>query len=302
MALVRRSCATGRLRPVISRILTILSSACVRIGALDLQQLVTGRGGVAAAPTSAAAIRASMPSAMMRSASSTSASTISASGTTRTTWPFTNRWPLPRPPAMPRSASRASPGPFTTHPITATCSGMLRDSSAACAAAATPITSTSARPHDGHAIRSRPLRSRSPSDSSKTRPAFASSTGSAVSEKRIVSPIPSASSVRDAGHRLDQALRHRTGLGDAEVQRMIGRLRQQPVRVDHQRHVRRLHRDLHVVEVDFAEEVELVHRRRDERLRCDAAVRLRHRRIERTGVDADADRQAAVLRLAPRRA
>ena len=34
---------------------------------------------------------------------------------------------------MPRSASRASPGPLTTQPITATCSGMLRSSSAAIA-------------------------------------------------------------------------------------------------------------------------------------------------------------------------
>ena len=78
---------------------------------------------------------------------------------------------------------------------------------------------------------------------------------------------------------------------------MIGRLRQQPVRVDHQRHVRRLHRDLHVVEVDLAEQVELVHRRRDERLGRDAAVLLGHRGVERAGVDADADRDAAVLRF-----
>ena len=69
---------------------------------------------------------------------------------------------------------------------------------------ATPMTSTSARPHDGHAIRSRPLRSRRPSASSRVRPAFASSTGSAVSEKRIVSPMPSASNVADAGDRLHE--------------------------------------------------------------------------------------------------
>ena len=146
-------------------------------------------------------------------------------------------------------------------------------------------------------MRSRPLRSRRPSASSSVRPALASSTGSAVSEKRIVSPMPSASSVRDAGDPLDQALRHRPGFGDAEVQRMIGRLRQQPVRVDHQRHVRRLHRDLHVVEVDLAEQVELVHRRRDHRLGRDAAVPLGHRGIERTRVHADADRHAARLGL-----
>ena len=112
-----------------------------------------------------------------------------------------------------------------------------------------------------------------------------------------MSPIPSASSVRDAGDRLDQTLRQRTGLGDPEMQRVIGRLRQQPVRVDHQRHVRRLDRDLHVVEVDLAEQIELVHRRRDERLGRDAAVALGHGRVERARVHADADRQAAILRL-----
>ena len=106
--------------------------------------------------------------------------------------------PPPAPPARPgpartggpcrdprrcRGRRRAPrPGPFTTQPMTATCNGMLRASSASCASRATLITSTSARPHDGHAMRSSPLRSRSPSASSSCRPALASSTGSAVSE------------------------------------------------------------------------------------------------------------------------
>ena len=47
---------------------------------------------------------------------------------------------------------------------------------------ATSITSISARPHDGQAMRSTFLRSRRPSASSSWRPARASSTGSAVSE------------------------------------------------------------------------------------------------------------------------
>ena len=70
-------------------------------------------------------------------AHSTSASTISSSGTTLTTLPFTNRWPRLRPAAMPRSASRASPGPFTTQPMTATWMGMSSSLSASCAALAT---------------------------------------------------------------------------------------------------------------------------------------------------------------------
>ncbi len=79
---------------------------------------------------------------------------------------------------------------------------------------------------------------------------------------------------------------------------MVGGVGEHPVGIDHERHARRLHRDLDVVEVDLAEQVELVHRRRDERLGRDATVLLGHRGIERTRVDADADRQAAVLGLA----
>ena len=60
--------------------------------------------------------------------------------------------------------------------------------------------------------------------------------------------------------------RRRAGLGDAEVQRVVGRLGEQPVGLDHQRHVRRLHRDLHVVEADLVEVGELVLRRLDHRL------------------------------------
>ncbi len=44
----------------------------------------------------------------------------SASGIFFTTSPFFIRRPSPIPPAIPKSASFASPGPFTTQPITAT--------------------------------------------------------------------------------------------------------------------------------------------------------------------------------------
>ena len=50
---------------------------------------------------------------------------MSASGTVLMTSPLTKIWPLPLPEATPRSASRASPGPFTTHPMTATRSGTV---------------------------------------------------------------------------------------------------------------------------------------------------------------------------------
>ena len=58
-----------------------------------------------------------------------SVATISDSGTVLMTWPFTKIWPLPLPEATPRSASRASPGPLTTQPMTATRSGTLMPSS-----------------------------------------------------------------------------------------------------------------------------------------------------------------------------
>src|SRR5215208_159438 len=59
-------------------------------------------------------------------ASSINVSTMSPSRTVLITSPRTKIWPLPLPEATPRSASRASPGPFTTHPITATRSGTSR--------------------------------------------------------------------------------------------------------------------------------------------------------------------------------
>ena len=110
--------------------------------------------------------------------------------------------------------------------------------------------------------------------------------------------MPSASSVAMPGGRLHQPARERAGLGDAEVQRDVDRLRQQAVGVDHHRHVRRLHRDLHVVEVDLGEVVELALRRRDERFGSGAAVPLGDVGVEAPGVHADADRQPTVLGLA----
>src|SRR5581483_5114975 len=71
-------------------------------------------------------------SSAMRMACSTRVSTISASGTVFTTSPLTKICPLPLPDATPRSASRASPGPFTTQPMTATRSGTVSPSSPAC--------------------------------------------------------------------------------------------------------------------------------------------------------------------------
>ncbi len=113
------------------------------------------------------------------------------------TSPLTKICPLPLPEATPRSASRASPGPFTTHPITATRNGTSIPSSPAVTSSASLYTSTCARPHDGHETISRP-RCRRFNDSRIWFPTLISSAGGADNETRIVSPIPSASSAPNA--------------------------------------------------------------------------------------------------------
>src|SRR3954468_19816984 len=137
-----------------------------------------------------------MPSAIL-SASSMRVSTIACSGTVLTTSPLTKICPLPLPDATPRSASRASPGPFTTQTMTATRSGTSRPSRPAVTRSASVYTSTWARPHDGHDTISS-LRGRRLSDCRIWIPTLTSSTGGADRETRIVSPIPLLSSAPNA--------------------------------------------------------------------------------------------------------
>ena len=94
---------------------------------------------------------------------------------------------------------------------------------------------------------------------------------------------------------LTQARGQRAGLGDAEVQRVVGDVGELAVGLDHQRHVRRLHRDLDEVEADLLEVAELLLRRLDHRLgrRCRRSFSYSSG-SRRAGVDADADRDAAV--------
>src|SRR5262245_27148722 len=144
------------------------------------------------APAPAAAL-AARRSARNLSTSSRMAVTISFSGTFRTTSPPLKMSPIPRPPATPMSAARASPGPFTSQPITAMWISSLSPLNSASTSRASLTRSTSARPHDGQATKVRPPR-RSPSDLSTSIPTRTSSVGSAESETRMVSPIPSLSS------------------------------------------------------------------------------------------------------------
>src|SRR5207244_10816709 len=68
---------------------------------------------------STAAGFAALRSAMNLSTSSRIAWTISCSGTLRVTSPFLKMSPIPRPPATPMSAPRASPGPVPSQPLPA---------------------------------------------------------------------------------------------------------------------------------------------------------------------------------------
>ena len=121
---------------------------------------------------------------------------------------------------MPKSASPASPGPLTAQPSTAT--------SKCCGYALQPLlddlrrafsTPTLSRPHDGQAIMIGP-RSRSPSALRISNAVSTSLTGSAVSETRIVSPIPSTSSAPIPTALLIEPENGVPGLGDAEVERV----------------------------------------------------------------------------------
>ena len=62
----------------------------------------------------------------------------------------------PAPAAIPTSASFASPGPFTSQPMTATLMGDLVFFRRSSTVFAKLTTSTSARPQDGHATRTAP--------------------------------------------------------------------------------------------------------------------------------------------------
>ena len=67
--------------------------------------------------------------------------------------PFLKTKPSPLPPAMPTSASRASPGPLTTQPITATVIGSLILAKCCSTVRATFSKSIEVRPQVGQEIK-----------------------------------------------------------------------------------------------------------------------------------------------------
>ena len=82
-------------------------------------------------------------------------------------------------------------GPFTTHPMTATFTGLSTVASRCSTSCASPMRFTWQRPQVGQ-LMSSGLRRRKSSAPSSVQQARTSTTGSSVSEMRIVSPIPSS--------------------------------------------------------------------------------------------------------------
>ena len=103
--------------------------------------------------------------------------------------PFLNSKPSPRAPAIPISASLASPGPFTAQPSTATLIGALIFEIYSSTSFAIEIKSISIRPHVGHEINVAAFDDQ-PNDFNNSRATLISSTGSADNEIRNVLPIP----------------------------------------------------------------------------------------------------------------
>ena len=110
------------------------------------------------------------------------------------------------------------------------------------------MTSKSCRAQDGQEMMLTP-RWRRPSDFSMSKPTLISSTGSAESETRIVSPMPAHSSEPMPIDDLTVPVRRRAGLGDAEMQRVVAGLGQLLIGGDGEEDVGRLHADLELVEV-----------------------------------------------------
>ena len=247
-------------------------------------------------PPGRATARAPPPSAAIRRASSITRSTNRSSGILSTTSPFTTRNPCPLPAAMPRSASRlARPVHHASH---------HRDPDRDLEALALDrLVHLLREPEDVH-LRAATARARHEVEPAPAEPerledprADLDLLDRVVGERdadRV--PDPFREERPDADGALHAAHRHRAGLGHAEVQRVVARLGEQTVRLDHHARIRVLHRDLDVEEA-LLEDARLVRRALDERLGRRRAVAFEQVLLERTGVHADPDR---TLRAWPR--
>ena len=139
-------------------------------------------------------------------------------------------------------------------------------------------------------------RSRRPSAFRISKAVLISSTGSAVSETRIVSPIPSTSSAPIPTALL---IEPENGVPASVTPRCSGYgtfCGEHPVGADHRRHVARLHRDLEVVVVELLEQAHLLERGLDERLRLVLLGERLEMLRQRARVGADPHRDPRLLR------
>ena len=101
--------------------------------------------------------------------------------------------PAPAPPPVkPMSVIRASPGPLTTQPMIDSDIGVAMWARRSSRASTVLMTLKPCRAHDGQAMMLTP-RWRRPSDFRISKPTLISSTGSAASDTRMVSPMPAHS-------------------------------------------------------------------------------------------------------------
>ena len=199
------------------------------------------------------------------------------------------------PPVMPISVSRASPGPLTTQPSTESEQRRLDvlqpllERLAPCGSRRSPAARS-----DGQETTRTP-RVRRPSAFRISKPTRTSSSGSAESETRMVSPIPAHSRLPMPMRAFDRAADQAARLGDAEMQRAIDRFGQPMIGGDREEHVARLHRHLVFVEVVVLQQLDVVERAFDQRFGAGLAVFFEQVLLEAAGVDADADRAAVGL-------
>ena len=209
-----------------------------------------------------------------------------------------NRWPRLRPAAMPRSASRASPGPVHHAPHDRHLDGELARLERLLGGAGHPDHVDLGPParRAGDEVEALALAQAHGLEQLAPGPGLLDGVGG----ERVPDGVADALGQQggDAGRPLDETGRRRARLGHPEVQRVVEGLRRQPVGLDHERHRRRLDRDLHVVEADLVEVGQLHAGRLHQGLGRGPAVALVELGVQRPGVDPDADGHAAVLGLA----
>ena len=135
---------------------------------------------------------------------------------------------------------------------------------------------------------------RRPSDFRMSKPTLISSTGSAASDTRMVSPMPAQSSEPMPMADLIVPVRRRAGLGDAQVQRAVDGLGQLLVGGHGHEQVGGLNADLELVEVVILQDARVVQRALDHGLGAWLAVFFQQVLFQRAGVDADAHGAAVV--------